>query len=234
MAIPGLSAADELLSIKTEEGDFLTLGMTGHEHLGQMFEYTVELAGKLNLLDQPKDVNLQKLIGTRATVTMKVTDDARYFDGFVTRATRGQKRGRYITYTVTLQPWLWFLTQAKNSRVFQDKSVKDIVTEVLKTYRTESDWRLAPASAYPKLDYCVQHNETDFNFVSRLLEEVGIYYFFEHDEGKHTMVLIDSMALHKSRDDDSAISWNTTMQSAPTVIDWHVPEEARTAQTTLT
>jgi type VI secretion system secreted protein VgrG len=234
MAIPGLSAADELLSIKTEEGDFLTLGMTGHEHLGQMFEYTVELAGKLNLLDQPKDVNLQKLIGTRATVTMKVTDDARYFDGFVTRATRGQKRGRYITYTVTLQPWLWFLTQAKNSRVFQDKSVKDIVTEVLKTYRTESDWRLDSASAYPKLDYCVQHNETDFNFVSRLLEEVGIYYFFEHKKGNHTMVLIDSTGKHKSREDSDAITWANAMKSSPTMTGWHVQQEVRSLKTTLT
>src|SRR5664280_1918635 len=234
MAIPGLGAADALVSIKTSDGKFLVLSMSGHDHLGHMFEYVVELAGELNMLGSPKDVDLQGLLGTRATVTLNVSDDARYFDGYVTRMARGQKRGRYITYSMTLQPWLWFCTRTKNSRVFQDKSVKDIVTEVLKDYATDSDWRLESESVYPKLDYCVQHNETDFNFVSRLLQEVGIYYFFEHDEGKHTMVLIDSMALHKSRDDDSAISWNTTMQSAPTVIDWHVQEEARTAKTTLT
>jgi type VI secretion system secreted protein VgrG len=234
MAIPGLSAASELLSIKTEEGDFLTLGMTGHEHLGQMFEYTVELAGKLNMLDEPKDVNLQKLLGTRATVTMKVTDDARYFDGYVTRAVRGQKRGRYITYTVTLQPWLWFLTRSKNSRVFQGKSVKDIVTDVLQPYSTDSDWRLISASLYPKLDYCVQHNETDFNFVSRLLEEFGIYYFFEHDKGKHTMVLIDSTAKHKSRKGSDAIEWANAMKSTPTMTGWHVQQEVRSVKTTLT
>src|ERR1019366_4082423 len=99
MAIPGLGAADEILSIKTKEGDFLVIGMTGHEHLGQMFAYTAELAGSLDLLGK-----------------------------------RGEKRGRYETYTLTLQPWLWSTTRVKNSRVFQDKSVKDIVTAVLGDY----------------------------------------------------------------------------------------------------
>jgi type VI secretion system secreted protein VgrG len=234
MAIPGLSAADAIVSIKTKGGDFLVLGMTGHEHLGQMYEYTVELAGALDMLRQPKQVNLQKLLGTLATVKMDVSDDPRYFSGFVTRATRGQKRGRYITYSITLQPWLWFLTRSKNSRVFQDKSVKDIVTDVLKVYSTDSDWRLASESVYPKLDYCVQHNETDFNFVSRLLEEVGIYYFFEHDDGTHTMVLIDKMAKHKSREDSDAIVCLNTMQSKPTMVGWHVQQEARSVKTTLT
>jgi len=92
-------------------------------------------------------------------------------------------------------PWLWLTTRAKNSRIFQEKSVKDIVTEVLKPYGGESDWRLGSESDYPKLDYCVQHNETDFQFVSRLLEEVGIYYFFEHTDSKHTMVLMTGYQL---------------------------------------
>ena len=234
MAIPGLGAAKAMVSIKTKGGDFLALGMTGHEHLGHMFEYTVELAGALDMKNDPKDVNLQKLLGTRATVKMDVTDDARYFDGYVTRASRGQKRGRYLTYSITLQPWLWFLTRTKKSRVFQDKSVKDIVTAVLADYSTDSAWRLVSASVYPKLDYCVQHNETDFNFVSRLLEEVGIYYFFEHDDGTHTMVLIDSTAKHKSRGSSDAITWSNTQLSVPTMVGWHVQQEARSVKATLT
>jgi type VI secretion system secreted protein VgrG len=234
MAIPGLSAADAIVSIDTKGADFLVLGMTGHEHLGQMFAYTVELAGALDMLNQPKAVNLQKLLGTQATVTMNVADDPRYFHGWVTRVARGQKRGRYITYSLTLQPWLWFATRTKNSQVFQDQSVKDIVTSVLKTYSADSDWRLVSASVYPKLDYCVQHNETDFDFVSRLLEEVGIYYFFEHKKGTHTMVLIDSMAKHKSRADSSAIIWSNAMESTATMVGWHVQQEARSVKATLT
>jgi len=233
MAIPGLSAADAILAIKTEGPEFLVLGMHGHEHLGQLFEYTVELAGELDLLGKPKAVDLQKLLGTRATVTMDVADDPRYFDGYVTRASRGQKRGRYLTYSVTLQPWFWFLTRKKNSKVFQNKSVKDVVTDILAPYRGDTDWRLVSASVYPKLDYCVQYNETDFNFVSRLLEEVGIYYFFEHAKGKHTLVFIDSMAKHKSREDSSAIQWSNTMQSKPTITGWHMQQEARSIKSSL-
>ena len=231
MGLPGISDADEVLKIKTKKGDFLVLGMTGHEHLGQMFEYQIELAGGLSVLNKPIKVDLHDLAGTIATLTMAAKEDKRYFNGYVTRINRGEKRGRYETYTMTLQPWLWFLTRTKTSRVFQEKSVKDIITEVFGDYAgVESDWRLVSASMYPKLDYCVQHNETDFDFVSRLMEEVGIYYFFEHDDGSHKMVLIDSMAKHKSRGDSSAISWSTSMQSDATITTWHVQEEARAAK----
>ncbi len=242
MGIPGLGAAEAILQIKTKEGAFLVLGMTGHEHLGQMFEYTVELAyeegGLLASLPGPfgaaKESMLHKLLGTRATLTMDAKDDPRYFDGFISRIKRGEKRGRYDTYTLTLQPWLWFLTRAKTSRIFQEKSVKDIVSKVLKDYSNDSDWRLDSESDYPKLDYCVQHNETDFDFVSRLLEEAGIYYFFEHEEGTHTMVLIDSMGKHKSRKGDAAIKWANAMQTSSTITDWHVQEEVRSVKTVLT
>ena len=184
------------------------------------------------MLNKPKDVSLHKLLGTRATLTMSVNSDPRYFDGFVTRAKRGEKRGRYITYTITLQPWLWFLTRTKNSQVFQTQSVKDIVTTVLGTYGTDSTWRVNETD-YPKLDYCLQHNETDFDFVNRLLEEAGIYYFFEHVEGTHTMVLIDSMAMHKPRKDSSAINWANAMQDEATITTWFVQEEARSVKAVL-
>ena len=231
--VMGIGASDEVLAIKTEVGDFLVLGMTGHEHLGRLYEYSVELAGAVNLLGVPADVNLFKLLGTRATLTMKVEDDPRYFDGYVTRARRGEKRGRYDTYTLTLQPWLWFTSQTKNSRVFQEKSVKDIVTEVLKVYNsTDSEWRLA--GDYPKLDYCIQYAETDFNFISRLLEEVGIYYFFEHTKGKHVMVLVDAMIKHNSREDTSALKWSNALQTDATIMNWISQEEARSVNAVLT
>lgn len=232
--VMGIGASDEVLAIKTEVGDFLVLGMTGHEHLGRLYEYSVELAGAVNLLGIPADVDLFKLLGTRATLTMKVEDDPRYFDGYVTRARRGEKRGRYDTYTLTLQPWLWFATQTKNSRVFQETSVKDIVTEVLKDYSTDSEWRLASEGDYPKLDYCIQYAETDFNFVSRLLEEVGIYYFFEHTKGKHMMVLVDAMSKHKSREDTSALKWSNALQTDATIMNWTSQEEARSVKAVLT
>jgi type VI secretion system secreted protein VgrG len=238
MALPGLDAAVAALNIKADEGDFLVLGLTGHEHLGRMFEYVVEVAeipaGLLDLLSEPKKVDLSKLIGTPATVHMKVMEDERYFHGHVTRAKHGPKRGRYETYTLTLQPWIWFMTQTRNSRVFQEKSVKDVLTELMKDYSSPSEWRLVSEGDYPKLDYCVQYDETDFDFFSRLLEEFGIYYFFEHEDKKHTLVFTDSTTKHKSRKGDTAINWANAMLSTSTITTWYVQQEVRSVKTLLT
>ena len=231
MGIPGLGI-DPILTLKTEK-DFLVIGMTGHEHLGRMFEYTLALAGTLDMLGDPAFIDIHALMGTQATLKMKVGADERYFDGYVTRMARAEMRGRYQTYTMTVRPWLWFATQTKDSYVFQGQSVKDIITTCLTTYSSNFDWRLDDESVYTSLDYCVQYGETDFDFVSRLMEEVGIYYFFEHAEGKHTMVLIDKMAKHKSRGDTSAINWANAMQAAATVTDWHVQEDARSVKSSL-
>jgi type VI secretion system secreted protein VgrG len=231
----GIGDAEEVLSITTADGDFLVLGMTGHEHLGRMFEYTVELAGGLQMFtNEPKKVDLHDLTGTVATVKMAAKEDERFFNGYVTRFSRGEKRGRYETFTMTLQPWLWFLTRTKTSRVFQEKDVKTIITEVFADYAgVQTEWKITDAN-YPKLDYCVQYNETDFDFVSRLMEDVGIYYFFTHEDKHHKMILIDSMAKHESRGDTSAINWANAMQSGATITTWTVQEEARSVKAVVT
>ena len=240
MDLVGSAAAEATLSIDVEakEGAYLVLSMTGHEHLGQMYEYTVELAQvqeeSLNPMAEPKQPDMSKLIGTAATVSMKLAgDDKRYFHGYLSRVKRGEKRGRYTLYTMTLRPGIWFMTQAKNSRVFQEKNVKTVIAEILKEYSIDADWRLASEAVYPKLDYCVQYNETDFDFVHRLIEEVGIYYFFEHKDGSHKVVFIDAMGLHKPNPSKSTLTWRNAMTSAPTVMSWHVQQEVRSAKAIL-
>ena len=228
MAIPGLGpAANEVMKITTSSGGFLVMSMTGREQLGRLPEYEVELVGELDMMGKPKPVDMHKLLGTRANVTMDVNDDPRHFNGYITRMKRGERRGRYESYTATMRPWLWFLTRSRDSRVFQSMSVKDIVSKVLTEYSTDFEFRLVSAAAYPKLDYCVQYQESDFDFVSRLLEEAGIYYFFEHTERKHTMVLIDGMARHKSRPTRGAIKWANAMKYGGTAINWQSQDEAR-------
>jgi type VI secretion system secreted protein VgrG len=237
MALPGLSPTDAILTIKVDEGGFLVLGMTGFEHLGQMFEYTVELAGSLNLLGSANEVDLHKLVGTRATLKM-VTDsegEDRLWDGFIVRAKRGEMKGRYPTFKITLKPWLWFATQRKNSKVFQEKNVKTIIDEVLADYPgATKSWKLDDESQYKPLDYCIQHNETDFDFISRLIEEVGIYYYFEHKPGEHMLVFTNATGKHEKLKVNRTITWRNAMQSAPTITRWHVQEEVRAIKTVLT
>ena len=230
-------AADATLSIEAAEGNYFVLSMTGHEHLGQMYEYTVELAqvDKESLIpgSTPEKPELAKLIGTPATVSMKMADDkTRYFFGYVTRAKRGDKRGRYTTYEMVLRPGIWFMTQSKDSKVFQEKSVKDVISDVLKEYDIDVQWNVN--STYDKLDYCVQYNETDFDFVHRLLEEFGIYYFFKHEKKAHKMVLVDSIASHEAHPVGQPIKWRNAMSPDPTVTAWYMQEEVRTTETILT
>jgi type VI secretion system secreted protein VgrG len=234
----GGAAADATLTIKAKEGNYYVLNLIGHEHLGQMYEYVVELAEvpeeSLNPLDTPEPPDLAKLIGTSATVSMNLenSDEKRHFFGFVTKAKRGEKRGRYTIYTITLRPGIWFMTQSKDSKVFQEKTVKEVISEIFQEYTIDAQWDLK--ETYSKLDYCVQYNETDYDFVHRLLEEAGIYYHFEHDEDAHKMVLRDSIASHEAYPTDAKIKWRTAMSDEPTITAWYVQQEVRTAEMMLT
>ena len=102
-------AAEPTLSFVAKEGAFFALSMLGHERLGQMFEYAVELAQvdeeSLNPLDTPEKPDLAKLIGTDATLTLRLAgDEKRHFHGYISRATRGERHGRYVRYSVSLRP----------------------------------------------------------------------------------------------------------------------------------
>ena len=99
MAIPGLGpAANEVMKITTSSGGFLVMSMTGREQLGRLPEYEVELVGELDMMGKPKPVDMHKLLGTRANVTMDVNDDPRHFNAYITRMKRGERRGRYESY----------------------------------------------------------------------------------------------------------------------------------------
>jgi type VI secretion system secreted protein VgrG len=87
-------------------------------------------------------------------------------------------------------PWLWFLTRTADCQIFQNISVPDILEKVFKAFGF-TDYELNLAGHYPKREYCVQYRETTFNFVSRLMEHEGMFYFFQHEDGKHTMVIGD-------------------------------------------
>ena len=101
--------------------------------------------------------------------------ETRYFNGFVSRFCHLGPQGRYNAYHATLRPWLWFLTRTADCRIFQDRTVPDIVKTVLQEQGfTEIEENLS--ETYRTWEYCVQYRETDFNFISRLLEQEGIYY----------------------------------------------------------
>jgi type VI secretion system secreted protein VgrG len=164
--------------------------MQGSEELGRPYEFVVEaLANDPNL-------KASKLLGQIATVTLVLPDDSkRYFSGFVTGFGLCGTVGAYPLYRLILRPWLWLLSRNSNCRIFQNMKVPDIVKQVFRD-QNFSDFKDSLNGSYREREYCVQYRESDFNFASRLMEEEGIYYFFEHDDKKHTLVLADAINSH--------------------------------------
>jgi len=164
--------------------------MHGREELSRVSEY------RLDLLSLKNNINLDDILGKNVTIRLQLQDDTtRYFNGYVTRFSQGGVYGRYFRYYATVHPWLWFLSRTADCRIFQEMTVPEIVKKVFADHPTALfDDQLT--GSYSKWTYCVQYRETDLNFVSRLLEEEGIYYYFKHEQGKHTLVLADSYAAH--------------------------------------
>lgn len=164
--------------------------MTGTEELGRLYAYQFEL------LCTDHDLDYDKIVGQRITAELDIPDGVRFFDGFVTDIRLLSIDDIGSRYEVTVRPWLWFLTRTSDCRIFQETTVPDIVQEVFGE-NGMPDVELRLEGEYRTWEYCVQYRETDFNFVCRLLEQEGIYFYFTHEKGKHTLVLIDDISMHE-------------------------------------
>ncbi|NRR31419.1 type VI secretion system tip protein VgrG [Oxalobacteraceae bacterium] len=191
-----VTQANREISVSTALADDVLLfeRMSGSEQLGRLSEFRVQM------LSIRHDLKIADVLGKPLAVHVDLPDGSkRHFHGVVTRFASTGWKGSLSSYEATVHPWLWLLTRSSNCRIFQDKSVLDIVKAVC---GDEAYGGLVTISAaglsgtYSALPYCVQYRETDFNFVCRLLEEAGIYFFFTHDASKHTMVLADSYGAH--------------------------------------
>ncbi|ANH67319.1 type VI secretion system Vgr family protein [Mitsuaria sp. 7] len=150
----------------------------------------------LTLLSERKDIRASELLGKSATLTMALRDDdPRHLAGYVTRFAQTGFEGKHTVYQMTMRPWLWLLTRTADCRIFQEMTVPDIVKAVFDDHPVaRHEFKLM--RAYRPWTYCVQYRETDFNFVARLLENEGIYWYFTHDESGHTLVLTDAASAH--------------------------------------
>ena len=177
------------LTTPLPEGTLKFSSMTAVEELGRLFDYRVIA------LSEKNDIDPNALLGKRVSVAVERSDrQYRQFNGVVTSAGLEGAKGRHFSYVLTIRPWLWLLSRRADTRIFQNKSVPEIIKDVFQPYSNDLSDKLQ--GTYPKLDYCVQYRETDFNFVSRLMEQEGIYYFFTHTADKHMMVIADKPSVH--------------------------------------
>ena len=200
--------------------------MTASASLSMLGEMT------LGLISQKPDLKPEDLLGKPVTVTLELRENTkRYFHGYVTRFGLGAHRGRYYGYQATLRPWLWFLTRTSDCRIFQELAVPDIVKKVFEDHGI-ADFEFKLFRPYRKWTYCVQYRESDFNFVARLLEHEGIYWYFEHTDGAHKLVLVDSQSAHDAVAGYESLPYFENAAEAPPDIDyisrWHFAREVKT------
>lgn len=179
---------DRPFRVKTPLGDDALLldSFTGVERVSDPFRYL------LRLLAPDPNVDMQGLLTKPVVLTLELDEgEERHIHGNICRMKLLEfGADGMAAYEAEVVPWFWFLTLFSNCRIFQNLSVPDIVEKVFKD-RGFSDYKLNLQGTYNPREYCVQYRETDFNFVSRLLEEEGIFYFFEQSQDQHTMVLAD-------------------------------------------
>ncbi|MBL9041497.1 MAG: type VI secretion system tip protein VgrG [Myxococcales bacterium] len=176
----------DFLSAATPAADALELeSFSGQEELSSPFLYTLQFLSKDRKLD------FKKLMGKAVTITIVLPDKSkRYICGLVTRFVESGYDPKHTLYVAELRPWLWLLTLHADNRIFQNKSVPEIIEEVFSDLGLK-DFKKSLKGTYAKREYCVQYQESSFDFVSRLMEDEGIFYYFEHSDGKHLMVLAD-------------------------------------------
>ena len=201
---------------------FTLVEFSGHEALSQLFRYQLELVGP----NEP--VPFEQIVGRPVTVTLQLpSGTGRHFHGIVSRFSEGRRDATTTHYHAEVVPSLWLLTRNTDSRTFQHISVPDIVREVLAGTPVEASFELQ--GNYPARDYCVQYRETDFDFVSRLMEEEGIRYFFTHDEAAHGLVLADD----PSTQSVGTFAFDRTASSPDRVFEWEKTQELRSGKVTL-
>ncbi|QKJ85801.1 type VI secretion system tip protein VgrG [Paramixta manurensis] len=184
--------------------ELLFKSLSGEEHLSRVYAFEVELLCPANNLD------LKALLGQPLTVEIRSNPlTPRYLSGFITRMTlagREPHGDRYYIYRATINPALWYLEQNRDFRIWQEKTVPDIVSTLLNDYQIPFENRLT--GSYRQWGYCVQYNESDLDFISRLMEHEGIYYYFRHEQGEQTLVLADAPDAHKALPGYEAIPYN--------------------------
>ncbi|WP_182867484.1 type VI secretion system Vgr family protein [Rhodopirellula sp. JC639] len=183
-----LQQQNRLLNLTTVLGDdvLLLTSFTGNEEIGRLFHYQLEL-----ISDDP-GIKPQDIVGTPIGWSIELADNSRrHWHGHVKSLACGDVDGQdRRNYRVEVVPWLWFLTQTSDCKIFQDTKVPDIIDAVLGEYGF-ADYQPDLQLEHKDWEYCVQYRETDFNFLSRLMEQEGIFYYFKHSDGAHQMVITD-------------------------------------------
>ncbi|QDU64652.1 Phage-related baseplate assembly protein [Planctomycetes bacterium Pan216] len=231
MATVALQTDQRRIQLRTPlaNGSLAVHRFRGREAISDLFQFNVELLA-------PNDVSIpfEKLLGQSATLTIDLPGQTtRHLNGIVAQLTRGRSTDVVTSYQAVLVPKLWLLTKDRRSRVFQQKTVVDIVQRLLKQAGIDVESRLL--DTYPTQSDRVQYRESTFSFLQRILQESGIYYGWAHDENSHRLVLYDQMVQVPNITEDA---WEYSPHSGGnratgTIRSWRVNREVTAGKVSL-
>ncbi|HFU8873281.1 TPA: type VI secretion system Vgr family protein [Escherichia coli] len=192
------------------DGMLLFASLGGTETVGELFTYSIKLKTpdilNLGYVSPAANLQLKPMVGKDLCVNIELDGGGkRYISGLVTAARVAGHQGRSVVYELRIEPWLKILTHTSDYKAFQNKNVVEILDEVLDEYPWPVEKRLV--ENYPTRAWQVQYGETDFDFIQRLMQEWGIYWWFEHNENSHTLVLADAINVHKACADSPLVCY---------------------------
>lgn len=230
------------LSIETPLGEdvLLVRRFSLKEELGKPFEVRAEL------LSEQRDIRFEDILGGQVTISIQSQHGtARSINGYVREfeqigdvlVANAQSDGEVVLthYQAVIVPWVWLLSQSTDCKIFQEMSVPEIIEETFSNFGF-TDFKKSLHGDYGKRDFCVQYRETALAFVTRLMEQEGIYYHFEHSDRKHTLVLTDDPASHEPLPDAETIPYFPEVlqtREVESIHTWHVRKQVRTSKVTL-
>ena len=224
---------NRFISVTTPLGPdaLLLVGFSGQEAISQLFHFQLDL-----MAEKTRQIQFDQLLGQKVSIEIipHQSPTPLYLSGICSRVSQGERDATFTAYRMDVVPQFWRLTLSAQSRIFQQMTVLDILKEVLKdldvVYEIDGDF-------HPR-DYCVQYRETDFNFASRLMEEEGIYYFFQHTADGDQMVVANIPDSHRDVPVQSTIIYEDVMGGERAgeearIYDWEKSQELRAGKVTL-
>ena len=213
-----------IFTFKSPLGDDLMFrSLAGKEEFSGLFQFTV------TLLSEKNSIQASQLLGKGATIEIETEGESkRFLNGQVISFQKTSHGDRYTEYQAELAPWFWYATRTADCKIFQNKTAVQIADEVFADYPFPVKKKLH--ETYLPIGYYVQYNESDFQFLSRLFEQEGIYYYFEHSDGEHALVLADFPSSHGALSGHAEIQFaqgNTNADGKERIRFWTTAETVR-------
>jgi type VI secretion system secreted protein VgrG len=200
------------------------------EGLSQLFQISV------GLVSQDATIELKQLIGQPVTIELELTSgDPRYFNGYVTQFSHADTDGGLAIYRASVQPWIWMLSRRYDSRIFQDETAEDIISKVFSQYSKLASYEFRLQKSLKPYSYCTQYRESDLNFVLRILEQEGLFFYFEHTKDAHKLIITDSSDAAQAIDGQPQLRYATseTLDDEAVVTSWSAQRQFQSGTISL-